>query len=104
MAHNATALVPTESGTRSVKRSEQSTFGERHADTVADDDVIEEADVDEGQRLLDALGDEFVGLTWFGDSRRMLGFVSGCHHHLFGSVKAVHFRTLRVAPASGRGE
>ena len=64
--------------------------------------------VQEGERSAPfrdrVMGDEFVGLTWFGDSRRMLGFVSGCHHHLFGSVKAVHFRTLRVAPASGRGE
>jgi hypothetical protein len=66
--------------------------------------VIEESDVDERERLLHPLRDELVRLTRFSHARGMLGFISRCHHPLFGWVHAVHFRTLRVAPASVRGE
>jgi len=35
-----------------------------------------EPDVDEPERLLDALGDELVRLARFGHARRVLGFIS----------------------------
>src|ERR1700675_2534174 len=51
---------------------QKSRFGERHRGTVADDDVIEQADVDQRERFLDSLGDQFVGLTRFGDAGRVI--------------------------------
>jgi hypothetical protein len=47
MAYNPTVLVPTEAGTRSVERSEESAF--RKADCIAagEDDVIQDPDIDE---------------------------------------------------------
>jgi hypothetical protein len=84
--------------------SEESRFCERHADAVTDDEVIEHANVDERERILEPARDELVGVARLRDSAWMLGFISRCHHHLFGWAKAVHFRTLRVAPASIRGE
>lgn len=84
--------------------SNKSTFCERHADAVTHDEMIEHANVDECERILEPARDELVGVAGFRDSAWMLGFISRCHHHLFGWAKAVHFRTLRVAPASIRGE
>ena len=34
--------------------------------------MIEQADVDQGERFLDALGDQFVGLTRFRDAGRVI--------------------------------
>ena len=51
---------------------DKSPFGERHRSAVPDDDVIEQADVDQGERFLDALGNQFVSLTRFGDAGGMI--------------------------------
>lgn len=52
---------------------------------AGDDQVIEDSDVDQLQRLLQALGDEAVGRGGLRDSARMLGCISRCHRRLFGS-------------------
>jgi hypothetical protein len=84
--------------------SNKSALRQRNIGPVANDDVIQQPDVDQRQRLFDPLGDQFVRLAGLGDPGGVLGFISRCHHHLFDWGKAVHFRTLRVAPASVRGE
>ena len=48
--------------------SDEPSFRKRYADPVADDDVIQEANVDQGERFLHALGDEVVRLARFRDS------------------------------------
>ena len=53
-------------------RSDKSTFRERHAHAVADDDVVEQTDVDQRERLLDPHRDEFVGLAGLGDAGGMI--------------------------------
>jgi len=55
--------------------SNKSTFRQRYADTLADDDVIEQPNVHQGERLLDALRDQFVGLARLGDAGGVLGFI-----------------------------
>jgi hypothetical protein len=84
--------------------SDQPTLRQRYADALAHDDVIEQANVHQCKSLLHPLRNQLVGLTRLGDAGWVLGFISRCHHHLFDWGKAVHFRTLRVAPASVRGE
>lgn len=46
----------------------ESTLRERHGGAVANDDVVQEAYVDQGERLLDPLSDQFIGLARFGDA------------------------------------
>jgi hypothetical protein len=65
-----------EASSFSPKSSDKPTFRQRHADTLADDDVIEQPYVHQGERLLDALGDQFVGLARLGDAGGVLGFIS----------------------------
>src|ERR1700722_12588661 len=50
----------------------KSSFRQRHTRTVADDDVIQKANVHEAQRLLDSLSNQFIGLAGLGDTRRMI--------------------------------
>src|ERR1700734_2083423 len=50
-------------------RLDESAFRERYARPIAHDDVVEEPDIDEPKRLLDALGDELVRLTRLGHAR-----------------------------------
>jgi hypothetical protein len=45
--------------------------------------VIEQPYVHQGERLLDALGDQFVGLARLGDPGGVLGFIRECQHGLF---------------------
>ena|ERR1700722_4177072 len=52
--------------------SDKSTFSQRYAGAVADNDVIQQPDVDQRERLLDALGDEFIRLARLGNSRWMI--------------------------------
>ncbi len=52
--------------------SEQASLGQRHAHAVAHDDVVEQANVDQGKRFLHALRDELVRVTGFGDAGRMI--------------------------------
>jgi hypothetical protein len=66
--------------------------------------MIEESHVDGSERLFQFSRDELIRLALIFYARWVLGFISGCHHHLLDWVKAVHFRTLQVAPASVRGE
>src|SRR5258708_17832784 len=47
---------------------DKSTFRQRHARTIAHDDVIEQADVDQGQCFLDSLRDELVRLRRLRDA------------------------------------
>jgi hypothetical protein len=49
-------------------RSEQASLGQRHAHAVAHDDVVEQANVDQGKRFLHALRDELVRVTGLGDA------------------------------------
>jgi hypothetical protein len=60
--------------------SNKSTFRQRHAGAVADDDVIQQAYVHQAESFLDPLSDQFVGLAGLGDSGRMLGFIRECQH------------------------
>ena len=41
----------------------KSPFRQRYAGAIADDDVIQQANVHQGERFLDPLGDQFVGLA-----------------------------------------
>src|SRR5580658_7322445 len=52
--------------------SKKSTFRQRYAGAVADDDVIQQLDVHQGERLLDALGNELIRLARFRDARGMV--------------------------------
>ena len=97
-------LAPAAARARSLHILEKSRFRERQAAVVGDDHVIEHADVDQLQGFAQPARHQLVGLAGLGDAGGMLGFISRCHHHLFGWVQAVYFRTLRVAPASVRGE
>ena len=45
-----------------------STFRERDARAVADDDVIQQPNIDDGERLFYPLRDQFVGVARFRDS------------------------------------
>ncbi len=45
---------------------------ERHARAVPDDHVIEQADVDEREGVVDALGDQLVGLARLRDTGRVI--------------------------------
>ena len=56
--------------------SDQPPFCHRHAHPLADDDVIEQPDVHQRERLLHALRDELVGMARLGDAGRVLGFIS----------------------------
>ena len=47
-------------------------LGKRYAHAVAHDDVIEQPNIDQPERLLHSLGDEFVGLTRLGNPGRMV--------------------------------
>jgi hypothetical protein len=58
-------------------------LGEREAHPLADDEVIEHADVDQRQRLLQAPRDELVRLARLEHARGVLGCISGCNRHLF---------------------
>ena len=51
--------------------SDQPSIGEA-ADAIADDDVIEDADIDQVQRLAQALGNADVGLARLADARRVV--------------------------------
>jgi len=50
----------------------KSYLGERYRFAAGDDDVVEEADVDQRQRFFQASGDQVVGMGWLGHSRRMV--------------------------------
>src|SRR5271154_3419447 len=47
-------------------------FRQRHVDAVPDDDVIQEANVDQREGLLHSLGDQLIRLAGLGDARRMI--------------------------------
>jgi hypothetical protein len=51
-----------------VKPLEQAAFRQRHDSPIADDEMIEQPDVHQCQRLLDALGNELVRLAGLGDA------------------------------------
>jgi hypothetical protein len=57
---------------------DNSTFGERYAGAIADDDVIEQANIDQGKRVLDAQRDPLVGQARLRDAGRVLGFIREC--------------------------
>ena len=75
--------------------SNKSTFRERYTHSVAHDDVIEQPNIDQPERFLHPLGDEFVGLTRLGNPGRMLGCISRCNHHLQRSFSDTTVRTLQ---------
>ena len=52
-----------------VHPSEQPTFRERQAAVVADDEVIQHADVDQRERIAQTARDELVCLAGLGDAR-----------------------------------
>lgn len=83
--------------------SDKSTFGERHRRAAADDEVIQDLDVDERQRALQGLGKHLIGLARFGDAGWMLGCVRECHPDLR-RFEEVRTPRIRVARASVRGE
>lgn len=56
----------------SERGSEQTVLGEGIGRTVADDEVIEDADVDEGKCLFQAFREEPVSLAGFGDAGRVV--------------------------------
>jgi hypothetical protein len=84
--------------------SKQPSFRERVNVIATNDEMIEYAHVDQCESFLYAQSDQFIRLGRLCNSRRVLGCISGCNHHLLRSALAVHFRTLQVAPASVRGE
>ena len=57
---------------RSRRSAEHSALGEGDAGAVADDDVVEQPDVDQRERVLDAPRDPFVGLARLGNARRVI--------------------------------
>ena len=60
-----------------LRISKDAALGERDAGAVADDGVIEQADVHQGERIPDALGDLLVGAAGFGDAG---GVIVGDNH------------------------
>lgn len=52
--------------------SDQPALGQRHALSIADDDVIEQTNIHQRQGLFNSLGDELVSLRRFGDTARMI--------------------------------
>jgi len=67
-----------ERGRRVGFGSDPASLGEADERAVGDDQVIEQAHVDQGQRPAELLRDAAVGLAGFGDSRRMLVSLVGC--------------------------
>jgi hypothetical protein len=57
--------------------------------------VIQQPNVDERERVFDALGDQLIGLARLGDAGRMLGCISLCNHHLQRSFSIPTVRTLQ---------
>ena len=66
--------------------SKKSRFGKTERLGPRDNQMIEHPNIDQRQRLTQPARDEFIGLTGFGHSRRVLGFISGCHRYLCPSV------------------
>ena len=62
-------------------RSEKSALGEGDGFPVADDEVVDEAHVDERERFGDALGDGAVGRAWLCHAAGMLGCNPRCQRH-----------------------
>ena len=60
--------------------SNPASLGEADECAVGDDEVIEKADVDEGQRAAELQRDAAVGLAGLGDAGRVLGCILGCKH------------------------
>ena len=56
--------------------SEKSTFGKRLAHFIAHDQVVQHADIDQRQGLLETSRDQFIGLARLGDAGRVV--VSQC--------------------------
>ena len=52
--------------------SEQASFGEGNTLTIANDQVIENTNIHQGQGLLEALGDAQIGLAGLGDPGGMV--------------------------------
>ena len=55
-----------------TRHLDESTFRKRNAHSVAHDDVIEQPNIDQTERLFHPLGDEFVGLARLGNPGRMI--------------------------------
>jgi hypothetical protein len=56
---------------------------ERQTHSVTDDEMIKYANINQRQSVFQPLSDELIRGTGLSDSRGVLGFVSGCNHHLF---------------------
>ena len=65
---------------------EQAEFGEARHLRASDNQVIENSDIDERERLAQTARNEFVRPRWRGLATRVLGFISGCHRYLCPSV------------------
>ena len=52
--------------------SDQSALSQRHARTVAHDDVVQQTYIHQGEGLLDSLRDEFVGLARLSHAARVV--------------------------------
>ena len=64
-------LAPAAAGARSLHILEKPRFREADGCAAGDDDVIEDADVDQGQRFAQAAAQDLIGLGRFSDAAGM---------------------------------
>src|SRR4026209_867164 len=61
-----------ENGLRAAFPSEHPALGKRNAGAITNHDVVEHLDIDEGERLAQATGDQLIGLARFRDARLVI--------------------------------
>ena len=84
--------------TGGLRRSDKSELSERAVLPVGDDEMIEQAHLDQRQGPVELLGDAAVGLERFGHAAGVLGCIHGCKPHWVPPSDCLHWRAEQPRP------